>query len=254
MLRSSRPWFFENSKIPVWLSYLAPIDIGAITIGPLVFSRGEMSDETKNHETIHWQQYIETGIIGFVILYYAFWFFNLLKYRDGKRAYYEIPFEREAYVHDWNLNYLETRKRYAWMRTGEHMGAGIILMAYDNNEPKILGLIGDARHQRKHGAMYDLPKGGVDDNESTWDGAQREVFEETGIQIEYNEITAGPVNDSYLTMWMAEVPLDTPVKIGVNPVSGKLEHNGYRWLSKDDALNNCYPYLRQFVQWAFDNI
>ena len=254
MLRSSRPWFFENSKIPVWLSYLAPIDIGAITIGPLVFSRGGMSEETKNHETIHWQQYIETGIVGFVVLYYAFWFFNLLKYRDGKRAYYEIPFEREAYVHDWNLNYLETRKRYAWMRTGEHMGAGIILMAYDNDEPKILGLIGDAKHQRKHGATYDLPKGGVDDNESTWDGAKREVFEETGIQIEYDKIAAGPVNDSYLTMWMAQIPLDTPVKIGVNPVSGKLEHNGYRWLSKDDALNNCYPYLRQFVQWAFDNI
>ena len=52
MLRDSRPWFFENSRIPIWLSHLAPIDIGAITIGPFVFSRGEMSEETKNHEAI----------------------------------------------------------------------------------------------------------------------------------------------------------------------------------------------------------
>ena len=253
MLRNSRPWFFENSRIPIWLSYLAPIDIGAITIGPFVFSRGEMSETTKNHEAIHWQQYIETGIVGFVILYYWYWFINLLKYRDGKRAYYEIPFEREAYLHDWNLNYLQTRKRFTWWRLEEHMGAGIIIMAYDNDEPKILGLIGDAKHQKKHGAIYDLPKGSTDPGESNWAAAVRETFEETGITVHEKDLVDGPVNDSWLTMWMSEVTIDTPIKIGVNPVTGKLEHNGYRWLSKEDAMNNCYPYLRQFVSWAFDN-
>ena len=116
MLRNSRPWFFENSKIPVILSYLAPIDIGAITIGPLVFSRGEMSEVTKNHESIHWQQYIDTGIIGFIILYYSFYLWNFLRYRDGELAYYMIPFEKEAYDNDENLNYLETRKRYNWLK------------------------------------------------------------------------------------------------------------------------------------------
>ena len=39
-----KPWFIENSKIPVWLSYVAPIDIGAITLGPIVISRHEMSE------------------------------------------------------------------------------------------------------------------------------------------------------------------------------------------------------------------
>ena len=76
MLKDSRPLFFENSRVPVILSYLAPIEIGAITIGPLVFSRGEMSDETKNHEAIHWQQYIDCGVFGFIVLYYAFYFWN----------------------------------------------------------------------------------------------------------------------------------------------------------------------------------
>ncbi len=253
MFRQSKPWFFENSKVPVFLSYLAPIDIGAITIGPFVFSRGEMSERTKIHEAIHWQQYIETGIIGFIILYYWYWFINLLKYRDGKRAYHEIPFEREAYLHDWNLNYLQTRKRFTWWRLEECMGAGIIIMAYDNGEPKILGLIGDAKHQKKHGATYDLPKGSTDPGESNWAAAVRETFEETGITVHEKDLVDGPVNDSWLTMWMSEVTIDTPIKIGVNPVTGKLEHNGYRWLSKEDAMNNCYPYLRQFVRWAFDN-
>ena len=117
MLKNSKPWFFENSNVPVFLSKFTPIEIGAITIGPLVYSRGEMSDVTKNHETIHWQQYIECGIIGFVILYYIFYFFNLIRYKDGKMAYYMIPFEKEAYDNDEDFDYLKNRKRYAWLMT-----------------------------------------------------------------------------------------------------------------------------------------
>ena len=116
MLRDSRPWYFENSKVPVILSYFAPIEIGAITIGPFVFSRGLMSEITKNHEAIHWQQYIDCGIIGFIILYYLFYAINLLRYRDGQTAYYMIPFEKEAYDNDNNLNYLDTRTRFAWVK------------------------------------------------------------------------------------------------------------------------------------------
>ena len=116
MFKKSKPWYFENSKVPVILSYLAPIDIGAITIGPLVFSRGEMSDVTKNHEAIHWQQYIETGVLGFIVLYYSYYFWNYVKYRDGKTAYFMIPFEREAYEHDEDLEYLNSRKRYSWFK------------------------------------------------------------------------------------------------------------------------------------------
>ena len=116
MFRESRPWYFENSKVPVILSYLAPIVIGAITIGPFVFSRGVMSERTKNHEAIHWQQYIDCGIIGFLILYYLFYAINLIRYRDGQTAYYMIPFEKEAYDNDNNLDYLLTRRRFAWIR------------------------------------------------------------------------------------------------------------------------------------------
>jgi hypothetical protein len=116
MFKNSRPWFFENSKVPVVLSKLAPIEIGAITIGPLVFSRGEMSDTTKNHEAIHWQQYIETGILGFIILYYTFYLLNYIRYRDGKIAYYMIPFEKEAYDNDEDLEYLENRERWTWWK------------------------------------------------------------------------------------------------------------------------------------------
>lgn len=117
MFRDSRPWFFENSKVPVILSKIAPIEIGAIILGPFVFARGELSEQTKNHESIHWQQYIETGIIGFWIIYLACWLANLIRYRDGQVAYYMIPFEKEAYDNDENLDYLEIRKRYSWLKS-----------------------------------------------------------------------------------------------------------------------------------------
>jgi hypothetical protein len=115
-LRLMKPWFIENSKIPVWLSKVSPIEIGAITLGPVVVSRGEMSETTRTHETIHWQQYIETAIIGFLILYLVYWLIGLIKYRDGSTAYYKIPFEQEAYTNQENRFYPIARKRYCWLR------------------------------------------------------------------------------------------------------------------------------------------
>ena len=106
-MKSWKPIFIENSKIPVWLSYFAPIDIGAITLGPVVISRGEMSEQTKRHETIHFQQYLELAFIGFILLYVGFWLWNLIRGFKPREAYYKIPFELEAYGNDQNENYLK---------------------------------------------------------------------------------------------------------------------------------------------------
>lgn len=111
-----KPLFIENSKIPVYLSKIAPIEIGAITLGPIVISRGEMSETTKRHETIHFQQFLELGFIGFVILYFGWWVWNILEGKDGQTAYYDIPFEREAYANHEDEQYLENRKRFSWTR------------------------------------------------------------------------------------------------------------------------------------------
>ena len=68
-IRNLKPIFIENSKIPVILSKIAPINIGAIALGFVVFSRGTMNEKTRQHETIHFQQYLETLFIGFLLLY-----------------------------------------------------------------------------------------------------------------------------------------------------------------------------------------
>ena len=116
-MKNWKPLFFENSKIPVWLSYLAPINIGAITLFFLVFSRGEMNEETKRHETIHFQQMLETLVLPFLILYGWDYVRGYFKYcRDGRAAYFSIRAEQEAYANDHDEDYLRNRPRFSWIR------------------------------------------------------------------------------------------------------------------------------------------
>ena len=115
-LRLSKPVFIENSKIPVFLSCFSPIEINAITLGPIVISVSKASDTTRNHETIHWQQYLELGILLFPVLYFIYWVIGVIKYRSGRIAYYQIPFEQEAYKNQENRYYVLGRKRWCWRR------------------------------------------------------------------------------------------------------------------------------------------
>tara|TARA_A100001515_G_scaffold99156_1_gene80048 strand:- start:176 stop:553 length:378 start_codon:yes stop_codon:yes gene_type:complete len=112
-----KPWFFENSKIPVWLSKIAPIEIFALSFFVFVWCRSEMPYRTQRHETIHFQQQLELLFVGQWILYGLFYLINLIKYKgDGNKAYRNNPFELEAYGNDHQWDYLKTRKRYCWVK------------------------------------------------------------------------------------------------------------------------------------------
>ena len=109
-----KPWFFENSDVPWLLSYLAPINIYAIALGPFVWCRGELDEVLKNHETIHYHQQLELLFIGQWLFYVFYWLKGLIIYKDGQLAYRESPFEREAYGNEANLDYLKNREPFAW--------------------------------------------------------------------------------------------------------------------------------------------
>lgn len=111
------PVFIENSKAPIILSKISPIDIYAISLGPLVISRGKMGPKTRIHETIHYRQWVELGFVGFMILYPSFWIFNRLRGMSGPDAYFNIPFEIEAYENQSDLGYIFHRKAFAWARS-----------------------------------------------------------------------------------------------------------------------------------------
>jgi beta-lactamase regulating signal transducer with metallopeptidase domain len=97
--------------------------IGGITLWPFVVLRERynssqywrrVAERIINHESIHIKQQEELLIIPFYILYVTEWFFKLFFY--GKDSYYNISFEREAYTNDENLDYLKSRKKYAWIK------------------------------------------------------------------------------------------------------------------------------------------
>ncbi len=112
------PKFFENSKVPVYLSKLAPIEIWAITLGPFVFCKGELSEKTKRHETIHLQQYVELWYVGFLFYYIFDFLYAALVKRKGfsRESYLSIRFEQEAWECDDDENYLEKREKFAWKK------------------------------------------------------------------------------------------------------------------------------------------
>lgn len=111
-----RPIIFENSRVPLILEKIAPIKIAGICLGPFVFFRGVPNTSNIRHEVVHFQQQLETGFIGFAILY--LWDYLLNKYwhkMPGREAYLQIRAEKEARQSAWKPNYFENRKRYQWI-------------------------------------------------------------------------------------------------------------------------------------------
>ena len=73
-----------------------------------------MTDIDINHALIHTKQMKELLYIGFYIWYFIEWLIELFHYKN--KAYRTNTFEREAYDNDQNLNYLNERERYAWIK------------------------------------------------------------------------------------------------------------------------------------------
>ena len=115
-MKNWKPIIFENSKIPVWLSKVAPIEIGALSFFIFVFCRNKITKRLKTHETIHFQQQLEMLFVFQWLLYGLFWLIGLVKYKNGKKAYYQNPFEQEAYDNEYDQNYLQKRKRFSWWK------------------------------------------------------------------------------------------------------------------------------------------
>jgi hypothetical protein len=95
--------------------------VGGISLFPFIVLREYRMGTQKgkvlvNHETIHFWQTLELGIVGFYVLYLLCYLFNLIKYKDIKKAYKQIPFEQEAYGNERKLSYIKTRKPYSWIK------------------------------------------------------------------------------------------------------------------------------------------
>lgn len=91
-------------------------NFAAINLFGFLFVRNgiKITDRLLNHEEIHSYQMKEMWYIPFYIWYIIEWSYNLFKYRNITKAYYNIKFEKEAYANEKNYNYLNERRKFAW--------------------------------------------------------------------------------------------------------------------------------------------
>jgi hypothetical protein len=69
-----------------------------------------------NHENIHTAQMREMLYVFFYLWYVVEFLLRLCVYRNRMKAYYTIRFEREAYRYGSDLDYLDKRKHFWWLR------------------------------------------------------------------------------------------------------------------------------------------
>lgn len=69
-----------------------------------------------NHERIHLRQQAELGVLPFYLWYIIEYAIRWFQYRHRYTAYRNISFEREAFAHDQDLAYLNSRRFWAFWR------------------------------------------------------------------------------------------------------------------------------------------
>ena len=98
--------------------HIVPKGFVGLTLFPFIFLKRKdlkHNAELINHEKIHLKQQQELLIIFFYVFYGLEWSIKLIKYKNGFLAYKNLSFEREAYMNENNLYYLEKRKFWAFL-------------------------------------------------------------------------------------------------------------------------------------------
>lgn len=104
---------------PLVIKYLTPKNTGAFTFFPFIFLASQSIKEDKvfiNHEMIHLRQQAEQLLLLFLLWYYTELVIRLIQYKDFDAAYRNISFEREAYAHESDFNYLKIRKFWSFLK------------------------------------------------------------------------------------------------------------------------------------------
>ena len=97
------------------LSDLNRYKVDSVTLFPFIILRDDVDDVTINHGRIHFEQQIETLIIGFYAIYVLHYLYNRFKYSHMK-ACHNICFEKEANKNQHNLRYMYRRKTSSWLK------------------------------------------------------------------------------------------------------------------------------------------
>lgn len=104
--------------MPIVNRFIPLRTFAAVNIFGLIFVRrgNTFTPADLRHELIHTRQMRELLYLPFYIVYGIEWIVRLIQYRSPLKAYLNISFEREAYAHQAEGNYLTTRRHYAWLK------------------------------------------------------------------------------------------------------------------------------------------
>ena len=93
--------------------------ISGITLYPFILLKKKEDLQNRiliNHERIHLRQQVELLVVFFYIWYVIEYYYWVIKLKDHYLAYKSISFEREAYAMENDLNYLEQRKVWSFLK------------------------------------------------------------------------------------------------------------------------------------------
>lgn len=89
----------------------------AFAFWPFIFIRRDsVTKQVLNHEMIHIDQQKEMLVVFAIVWYVCEYFCKSVYYLSFDKAYKNLSFEREAYENELNLDYLDKRKRYAFLK------------------------------------------------------------------------------------------------------------------------------------------
>jgi len=69
-----------------------------------------------HHEKIHLRQQIEMLLILFYLWYFIEYFIKLTKYKNHRKAYENISFEKEAFANERDLDFLKSRPFWNFLK------------------------------------------------------------------------------------------------------------------------------------------
>lgn len=116
-----------------------------------------------------------------------------------------------------------------------------------NNQSKIL-ILKRSSHDKSSPNLWDLPGGRVRDNETLREAAEREVKEESGLDIEFN-------NDYFYIRHRPNEKINI-YAFQANLINGEVttskEHTKFKWVSKDGWKDLKYtPSVKATIEEFF---
>jgi dihydroneopterin triphosphate diphosphatase len=128
----------------------------------------------------------------------------------------------------------------------KHNKVQVVVIATRNNKEYLLSL----RTIKKNGSFWQNITGSVDPGESFYDGATRELFEETGIKLNQNQkLIEIDFQNNFHDKWDRDVVEKSyAVKISdiINVHLSAEEHDHYQWIDCNEVSAENFKYASNF--------